>query len=305
VTAAFARSLVAGAVVSGTPLLYATLAEVIGERAGIVNLGLEGVMLVGAVAGFVTTVHTGSAAAGVLAAALSGALFNALFAWLVVDRRANQLATGLALMFCGVGLSALAGAPYVGRPITGLSDVPLPGLARIPVLGPALFVHDVLVYAAVPVALAVQWALFSTRWGLAVRAVGENPVAAFAAGRDPRAVQYQALLLAGVLAGVAGAHLSIGVAKTWAEWMTAGRGFVAVALVIFARWQPLRAIAGAFLFGGAISLELLLQARGAPISPFLLDMLPYVLSLVVLAAGGGSRRHAAPASLGRVFQGSS
>ena len=275
----------------------------IGERAGVVNLGLEGVMLMGAVVGFVTTVHTGSAAAGVLAAALAGAAFNALFAWLVVDRRANQLATGLALMFCGVGLSALIGAPDIGRPITGLAELRVPGLASIPVLGPALFVHDALVYAAVPVAVATWWALFWTRWGLAVRAVGENPVAAFAAGRSPRAVQYQALVLAGLLAGIAGAHLSIGVAKTWAEWMTAGRGFIAVALVVFARWQPLRAIAGAFLFGGAISLQLQLQARGVPISPFVLDMLPYVLSLAVLAAWGGMGRQAAPGSLGRVFQG--
>jgi len=135
--------------------------------------------------------------------------------------------------------------------------------------------------------------------------VGEHPVAAFAAGRDPRVLQYQALLLAGLLAGVAGAHLSIGIARTWAEWMTAGRGFIAVALVIFARWQPLRAVAGALLFGGAISLGLLLQARGLAVSPFVLDMLPYVLSLAVLAASGGTGRHAAPASLGRVFRGSS
>ena len=300
----FVRSLLTGAVVSGTPLLYATLAEVIGERAGVVNLGLEGVMLVGAVAGFVTAVHTGSAWAGVLVAALAGAALNTLFAWLVIDRRANQLATGLALMFAGVGLSALAGASYVGRPITGLVELPVPGLASIPLIGPALFTHDGLVYAAVPIALALRWLLMSTRWGLAVRAVGENPVAAFAAGRHPRAVQYQALLLAGALGGIAGAHLSIGVAKTWAEWMTAGRGFIAVALVIFARWQPTRAIAGAYLFGGAIALQLSLQARGVAISPFVLDMLPYLLSLAVLAAWGGAGRRAAPASLGRVFQGS-
>jgi simple sugar transport system permease protein len=270
----------------------------------VVNLGLEGVMLVGAVTGFVTMVHTGSAAAGVLAAALAGAALNALFAWLVIDRRANQLATGLSLMFAGVGLSALLGAGYIGRPIAGLPELPLPGLARIPVIGPALFSHDLLVYAAVPIAIAAHWALFSTRWGLSVRAVGENPVAAFAAGRNPRVLQYQALLLAGALGGIAGAYLSIGVAKTWAEWMTAGRGFIAVALVIFARWRPLRAVAGAALFGGAIALQLLLQTRGVPVSSFLLDMLPYVLSLAVLAAWGGSGRRAAPASLGRVFQGS-
>ena len=153
-----------------------------------------------------------------------------------------------------------------------------------------------------PVAGLAWWALFRTRWGLALRAVGENPAAAFAAGRRPEALQYQALLVAGLLAGIAGAHLSLGLAKTWAEWMTAGRGFIAVALVIFAKWHPLRAIAGALLFGGAISAQLELQALGAPVSPFLLDMLPYVLSLGVLALWGGARRHAAPGSLGRVFQ---
>lgn len=302
--AAFVRSLLSGAVVSGTPLLYATLAELLSERAGVVNLGLEGVMLMGAVTGFVTVVHTGSATAGVVAAALAGGAFNVLFAYLVVTRRANQLATGLALMFCGVGLSALIGARYIGRQIDGLPELVVPGLAHIPVVGPAFFAHDAVVYAAVPVAIAMWWVLRSTRWGLSVRAVGENPVAAFAAGKDPRRLQYQALFLAGVLGGIAGAHLSIGVARTWAEWMTAGRGFVAVALVIFAKWQPLRAIAGAFLFGGAISLQLQLQARGVPISPFVLDMLPYLLSLLVLVLWGGARRHAAPGSLGRVFQGS-
>lgn len=302
--AAFVRSLLSGAVVSGTPLLYATLAELISERAGVVNLGLEGVMLVGAVTGFVTAVHTGSAAAGVAAAAIAGGLFNLLFAYLVVTRQANQLATGLALMFCGVGLSALVGARHVGRQVAGLPELPVPGLAQLPVIGPAFFAHDVLVYAAVPLAVATWWVLDATRWGLAVRAVGENPVAAFAAGKDPRVLQYQALFVAGLLGGIAGAHLSIGVARTWAEWMTAGRGFIAVALVIFAKWHPLRAIAGAFLFGGAISLQLQLQAHGVPVSPFLLDMLPYVLSLAVLAAWGGARRHAVPGSLGRVFQGS-
>ena len=136
-----------------------------------------------------------------------------------------------------------------------------------------------------------------------MRAVGENPTAAFAAGKNPYRVQYQALFVAGLLAGIAGAHLSLALAKTWAEWMTAGRGFVAVALVIFSKWHPIRAIGGALLFGGAIALQLQMQARGVPVSPFLLDMLPYLLSLGVLVVWGGSRRHAAPASLGRVFRG--
>ena len=297
------RGLLSGSILSGTPLLYATLAEVVSERAGVVNLGLEGVMLVGAVAGFIAAVHTGSAAAGVVAAALAGGIFNLVFAYLVITRRANQLATGLALMFAGVGLSALMGARYVGSQISGLPEFRIPLLTDLPLLGPAVFTHDALVYAAVPLAVLIWWVLFSTRWGLGVRAVGENPLAAFAAGKHPHALQYQALFVAGVLAGVAGAHLSLGVARTWSEWMTAGRGFIAVALVIFSRWHPLRAIAGALLFGGAISLQLQMQALGVPISPFLLDMLPYLLSLAVLAVWGGAHRHAAPGSLGRVFQG--
>ena len=296
------RSLLSGAILSGTPLLYATLAEIIGERAGVVNLGVEGVMLMGAVAAFATMVQTGNPVAGVAAGALAGALFNLIFAYLVITRRANQLATGLALMFCGVGLSALLGGPYVGSRIAGLPELSIPWLSELPVLGPILFRHDALVYAAVPVAVLTWWVLFFTRWGLTLRAVGENPAAAFAAGRSPELVQYQALLVAGALAGIAGAHLSLGLARTWTEWMTAGRGFIAVALVIFSKWHPLRAVAGAFLFGGAISLQLQMQALGVPVSPFLLDMLPYVLSLAVLALWGGRRRFAAPASLGRVFQ---
>jgi ABC-type uncharacterized transport system permease subunit len=300
---ALLRSLLSGAVLSGTPLLYATLSELVSQRAGVVNLGLEGVMLVGAVSGFIAAVHTDSAAVAVVVAALAGGVFNLLFAYLVLARRANQLATGLALMFCGVGLSALMGVRYVGSQITGLPELRLPGVADLPVLGPAFFARDALVYAAVPLAVAIWWVFRATRWGLAVRAVGENPVAAFAAGQSPHALQYQALFLAGVLGGLAGAHLSLGVARTWSEWMTAGRGFITVALVIFARWHPLRAVGGALLFGGAISLQLSLQVLGVPVSPFILDMLPYLLSLAVLAAARGAHRHAAPGSLGRVFQG--
>jgi simple sugar transport system permease protein len=296
------RSLLSGSILAGTPLLYATVAELIGERAGIVNLGLEGVMLMGAVTGFVTMVHTGSVGLAILVGALAGALFNMVFAFLVITRRANQLASGLALMFCGVGLSALIGGPYIGSRIAGLREIRIPVLVDAPIVGTILFQQDVLVYAAVPVVVLAWWALFFTRWGLTLRAVGENPTAAFAAGKNPHALQYQALFIAGLLGGIAGAHLSLGPAKTWAEWMTAGRGFIAVALVIFSKWQPLRTIAGALLFGGAISLELHLQVLGVPVSPFLLDMLPYLLSLAVLAVWSGARRSAAPGSLGRVFQ---
>lgn len=301
-SAPFVESVLAGAILSGTPILYATLGEVVEERSGVVNLGLEGVMLMGAVVGFASTVHTGAAAAGLLAGAAAGAALNMVFAYMVVTQRANQLASGLAMMFGGVGLSALIGAGYIGSRITGLNPVAIPVLSTLPYVGP-LFRADVLVYLAAPAALTIWWLLFRTRWGLNVRAVGEDPIAAFAAGLSPARVQYQALFLAGLLGGLAGAHLSIGIAKTWAEWMTAGRGFIAVALVIFSRWHPLRAIVGALVFGGATALQLQLQARGAPISPFLLDTIPYLLSLMVLLVWGGIRRHPAPASLGRVFQG--
>ena len=297
------EGLLSGSILAGTPLLYATLAEVIDERAGIVNLGLEGVMLMGAAAGFAATVSTGNVGFGVFAAGFAGALFNMVFGFLVVTRRGNQLASGLALMFCGVGLSALLGAPYIGSRIKGLDAIPIPLLSDIPFVGAAVFQHDLFVYFAVPAAILVWWILFRTRWGLSLRAVGENPTAAFAAGKNPYRLQYEALFIAGLLGGIAGAHLSLALAKTWAEWMTAGRGFVAVALVIFSKWHPLRAMAGALLFGGAIALQLQMQALGVPVSPFLLDMLPYLLSLAVLAVGGGTRRHVAPASLGRVFRG--
>jgi ABC-type uncharacterized transport system permease subunit len=299
----FLEGLLSGSILAGTPLLYATLGEVIGERAGIVNLGLEGVMLMGAAVGFSTTVKTGNAAVGVFAGALAGALFNMVFGFLVIARRANQLASGLALMFCGVGLSALLGAPFIGSRIKGLNEISIPLLSDLPLVGATFFLYDILVYLMVPIAILIWWVLFYTRWGLSLRAVGENPTAVFAAGKNPYRFQYQALFIAGLLGGIAGAHLSLALAKTWAEWMTAGRGFVAVALVIFSKWHPLRAIAGALLFGGAISLQLQMQARGVPVSPFLLDMLPYLLSLGVLAVWGGARRHAAPASLGQVFRG--
>jgi ABC-type uncharacterized transport system permease subunit len=209
-------------------------------------------------------------------------------------------------MFFGFGVSALVGSPYVGAVIAGLPKWRPSWLADLSwVKSTTLFNYDLLTWLAVPVAILVWWALFRTRWGLGVRAVGENPAAAFAAGRDPALLQYEALGFGGALGGLAGAHLSLSLTVTWAEYMTSGRGFIAIALVIFSKWNPLRAIAGALLFGGAEALELQLQARGSLISPFVLEMLPYLLTLVVLLVWGGSRRLAAPASLGRTFYGSS
>ncbi|MGE5530169.1 MAG: ABC transporter permease [Patescibacteria group bacterium] len=293
----FWASVLAGSILSATSVLYATLGEVIEQRAGIVNLGLEGIILMGAVAGFAVAARTGDATLAVLAAALAGVLFNMIFGFLVITCRANQLASGLALMFCGFGLSALLGTDYVGSQIDGLAAI------RLPFIRSGIFDYDILVYLVVPVAVLVYLMLYHTRFGLRLRATGENAAAAFAAGLNPTVLRYEALILGGLLGGLGGAHLSLAFTKTWAEGMSAGRGFIAVALVIFSKWHPLRAIFGALLFGGAVALQLQLQARGARISPFLLDMLPYLLSLGVLLVWGGSRRHTAPAGLGQVYRG--
>jgi len=302
-TTSFFEGVLSSAALSGTSILYATVGEVIGERSGIVNLGLEGVMLVGAVVGFAATAETGNPYIGVLAAALAGATFNMIFAYLVVTRRGNQLASGLALMFFSLGLTAIIGKSYVGKPIGGLKDIPIPGLAGLPQVGHALFEKDVLVYSAIPVAIAAWFVLYRTSWGLRMRAVGEDKTVAFAAGLKPHLLQYQALFVAGLLGGIGGGHLSIAYTKTWQEGMTAGAGFIAVGLVIFAAWSPIRAILGAVLFGGAVAVQLQLQARGSNVSPFLLDMIPYVVVLVVLMLFGRVKGRVVPAGLKNVFEG--
>jgi general nucleoside transport system permease protein len=292
------------AIFSGTSLLYATLGEVIGQRSGIVNLGLEGVMLVSASAGFAVTSVSGNPYFGVLVAMLAGGFLNMILGYLVISRQANQLACGLALMFFGFGLSALVGKPYVGAKIDGLPRFLLPGLSDLPSLYASLFKFDLLIYLAIPVAFLVSWILFRTRWGLGLRAVGENADTAFASGRNPRLIRYQALFTGGLLIGLGAAHLSIAYTMTWAENMTAGRGFIAIALVIFSRWHPLQAIAGALIFSGAVAFQLLLQSSGVGISPLLLDTISYIVTVLVLVAWGGHRKYAAPASLGRVYYGS-
>jgi ABC-type uncharacterized transport system permease subunit len=281
------------AIFSGTSLLYSTLGEIISQRAGIVNLGLEGVLLISASSGIAVTSITGNPYLGVLTAMLAGGLTNLIMGFLVITRRANQLASGLALMFFGFGASALIGRPYVGAKINGLPRLMLPGLDELPLRFASLFTFDILIYLSLPCAFLVWWLLFRTRWGLGLRAVGENADTAYASGRNPHVLRYQALIVGGLLAGLGAAHLSI--AYT--------RGFIAVALVIFSKWHPLRAIAGALLFSAAVAFQLLLQASGVQVSPFLLDIIPYVLTILVLIAWGGTRKHAAPASLGRVFQG--
>lgn len=291
------------AIFSGTSLLYATLGEVVNERAGIVNLGLEGVLLISAATGYGVTYTTGNPFLGVLGAMVAGGLVNLLFAFLVVTRKANQLASGLALMFFGYGLSALIGKPFVGKMIKSLPRIIMPGLANLPLRFSSLFRFDILIYLVIPFAMLVWWLLYRTRWGLGLRAVGENAETAYASGRNPQAIKYQALFFSGLLAGIGAAHLSIAFTMNWAEYMTGGRGFIAIALVIFSKWHPLRAIAGVLIFSGAVAFQLLLQASGVNVSPFILDMIPFVLTILVLLLWGGTRKHSAPASLGRVYQG--
>lgn len=294
---------ISSAIFSGTSLLYTTLGETIHQRSGIVNLGLEGVMLVSASSGFAVTVISGNPYLGVFVAMIAGGLINMIMGFLVVTRRANQLASGLALMFFGFGLSALIGKPYVGAKINALPRFSIPGISSLPVLYSSLFKFDFLIILVIPVAISIWWLLFKTRWGLGLRAVGESTDTAFASGRNPFFIRYQALFLGGMLAGLGAAHLSIAYTTNWTEYMTSGRGFIAVALVIFSKWHPLRAIVGAFLFSGAVAFQLLLQSSGVQISPFLLDTIPYLLTLVVLIVWGGTRKRAAPASLGRIYQG--
>jgi len=290
-------SWISGAILYAAPILFPTLGEVVEQRAGMVNLGLEGLMLLGASLGFAVSFDTKNPWLGVLAAAGAGLLANLIYAWLVVHRRAHQLAAGLALMFFGIGMSALIGKPYVRQMA--------PVFPKYALMGPQslLFRYDLLVYVAFLLAPLFWFLLFRTRFGLRLRAVGENPAIAYAAGVSPSLIRYIAAALAGMLAAVGGAHLSLGIAGTWSEGMTAGRGFIAIALVIFSRWNPLRAIVGALIFGGAVVLQLQLQARGIGVSPFFLDMLPYVLTVLVLLVWGRGVRHVAPASLGRVYFG--
>lgn len=295
---------ISSAIYSGTSLLYATLGEVVGERSGIVNLGLEGVLLVSAATGVAVASKTGSPYLGILAAMIAGGLMNLMFGYLVISRKANQLASGLATMFFGFGLSALIGNEFVGVKVASLPRLLLPGLAGLPRLYTSLFKFDFLIFLVIPMAFLVWWLLFRTRWGLGLRAVGENADIAYASGRNPLWIRYQALFLSGILAGLGAAHLSIAYTMTWTEYMTGGRGFIAVALVIFSKWHPLRAIVGALLFSGAVAFQLLMQASGVQVSPFLLDTIPYLLTILVLIAWGGNRKQSAPASLGRVYHGS-
>jgi general nucleoside transport system permease protein len=275
-------TILAGAVAGGTSILWAALGETISERAGVINVGTEGTMLLGALVGFAMTVETGSVWAGVVAAAAAGALLALVFAIVTVLRGGNQLASGLALTFLALGLTSLYGADYVGVDVHGFETVEVPLLAELPVAGKVVFQQDPLVYLGFLAVPAVWWLLFRSRWGLLIRTAGERPDALSAYGVSPARVRMAAVVVGGALAGVGGAQLSTAVAESWSEGMTAGRGFIAVALVVFGARRPLRVMGGAYLFGAALTLGSVLQVHGVKINQFALDALPYVLTLVVL-----------------------
>jgi simple sugar transport system permease protein len=296
------EAVLAGAVRGGSSILFAALGETISERAGVINLSTEGSMLVGALAAYATAYQTGDAWLGVLAAALAGMTLAALHGAMVVWRGANQLATGIVVLFLALGVTSLLGREYVGVGIEGFDRVPVPGLSDIPFVGPVLFDQDPLTYLALLCAPAVWFALYRTRPGLMVRAAGERGEVLFAAGHSPRLIRFGAVCMGGLLAGIGGAQVSTALALNWSENMIQGRGFVAVALVIFAAWNPLGALVGAMFFGGVEALQLQLQAEGVALPADLLNALPYIATVAALVLLSRRRLHAAPEGLARVFE---
>ena len=288
------------ALAAGTPLLLGTLGEIVAERSGILNLGVEGMMSVGAVTGFMTAVATGSPWLGLAAAVAAGAAVSLVHAFASITLRGNQVVSGLALAMLGVGLAGLLGKPYIGVAASAkMTAVRVPWLSDLPWVGRILFVKDPFFYLAIAIGVLLWFLLRHTRWGVRVRSVGENPAAASVQGVGVAGVRYLCTAIGGGLAGMAGAHLSLAYSNSWSEGLTGGRGWIVIALTIFALWNPLRAFLGAFLFGGVFVLQYVLQPLGIP--PNLLGMLPYAATLVVLVLGGlrgDLRLLASPAALG-------
>lgn len=288
-------------VAAATPLLLAALGELVAERAGVLNLGVEGMMLMGAAAAFVAASELGTGFPALLAGAAAGVAMAALFAVLVLVLLANQVASGLALTLFGIGLSALIGRDYVGRPVDALTglEVSFP-----PIIGPLLLGQDPLVYLSFAAVAAVAWFLRRTRSGMVLRAVGENADAAHALGHAVTALRWRAVLFGGAMAGLGGAYLSLAYTPLWSENMTAGRGWIALALVVFATWRPWRLLIGAYVFGAVDILQLHIQALGLSVASQFLSMLPYLATIAVLVAISADAtriRLNAPAGLGRVF----
>jgi simple sugar transport system permease protein len=295
----FALSVLRAAIPAGTPLLFGTLGEVTAERSGVLNLGVEGMMIVGAVAAFGVTQSTGSFWLGVVAGGLVGALLALVHAFASITLRVNQVVSGLALTMVGSGLSGLVGKRYIGMPLkVRVRPLAIPLLSDLPIFGTLLFRFDPLAYLAIALVPVLWFLMYKTRWGITLRSVGENPATADAMGISVSLVRYLAVAFGGLMAGIGGGYLSIVYAPAWIEGMTAGAGWIVVALTIFAMWDPLRAMLGAYLFGGVRVLQYRLQPLG--ISPNLLNMLPFVFTILVLLISAGEatrKRIGAPAAL--------
>jgi simple sugar transport system permease protein len=297
-------ALLAGTVTAATPLVFAALGELITEKSGVLNLGVEGMMLMGAIAAFAGATGSGSLGLGVLCGALAGAGTAALFGVLALTLLANQVATGLALTIFGTGLSAFVGQGYVSLTLIGMQPIAVPGLSRVPVLGPVFFTQNALVYLSLAAFGVTHWFLYRTKGGLVLRAVGESPESAHAVGYRVIRIRYAATLFGGALAGVAGAYLAVAYTPMWVEHMTAGRGWISLALVVFATWRPERVLAGAYLFGGMTILQLHAQALGLAVPSQVLSALPYLATiavLVLISRDAQTIRVNAPASLGKPF----
>ncbi|RZO30682.1 MAG: ABC transporter permease [SAR116 cluster bacterium] len=298
------EQLILTVILTSVPLIFAASGELIAERSGVLNLGVEGMMLMGAVSAFAIAMGTGSPILGMFAGAFAGALTAGIFAFFALGLATNQVATGLALTIFGTGLSGLIGAPLVGHAIDGLPQIHIPLLADIPILGMLLFQHDIMVYLAVIMVGLCAWVLNATRVGLIIRAVGDNHDSAHALGYSVLGVRLLAVMFGGMMAGLGGAYLPLVLTPHWAEGMTAGRGWIALALVVFASWRPWRVLGGALVFGGITIMQLAGQARGWTIPSQFLSMLPYLATIIVLVLIARNREFAlanSPACLGRIF----
>lgn len=298
-------AIVVSAMRTATPLIFAALGELVVEKSGCVNLGVEGMMLVGAVAGFAVGLTTGNFLLAFLVGALAGAALSLVYGVLVLILMVNQYAAGLALTILGGGASAFWGQTWQGRNMRGLQPVDLPGLSQLPVVGSVFTRLDVMVYVALAAAALIAWALLRTRLGLVLRAVGENHDSAHALGFSVIRVRFAAIAFGGAMAGIGGAYLSCVITPLWIEGMTAGRGWIAVALVVFATWKPGRVVLGAWLFGLVSVMQIHGQGLGLAVPSHILAMLPYlvtILVLVLISRDATRIRLAAPGSLGKPFR---
>ena len=296
--------LIAATLNAGTVLALASLGLLINEKSGVLNLGAEGMMVCAAIAGFASVVHTGSDSLGLLAGMGAGALLAAVFGVLVIWLGTNQYATGLALSLFGAGFSAFAGINYVQAKLPERQHFEIPGLADIPLLGPALFRQHPMVYLAMALCAALIWFLYKSRTGLVLRAVGESPESAHALGYPVRRIRLAAVVVGGALCGLSGAYISVIYTPLWVEGMVAGKGWIALALTTFATWRPARVLLGAYLFGGVTMLQFHLQGAGVDVPSQLLSSLPYLATIVVLALISRNPawiRVNMPASLGKPF----